>query len=860
MKKSLIINLLLLLVCLNAFSQKVIENPDYGYSTVPGKLTKIEILEDTTVLHFHIKYRPGHWIFIPKETFIKNVDSDEKLFVTKTEGIPFAERYYMPESGEVNYKLYFPKLDKSINEIDFGEANEGGTWFTYSIVINENDGVLRMPKPLRGNWMLTDGSNDWHYGFYSKKAIIDKQVWYYKSIKKKGKKYTIILEKGDQAKTVYAKGQKNGRVAFGESPKTLQNYSLEKIYNPDYKLANNSEYEAPVLDLKTTKYSGIIKNFTADAGQKTATLYVNNTFFGRQDSHLIKIADDGSFSVEFPITHALSIFVRMPSGAFTVFVEPGKETFHCIDGKESFFTGDCAHVNSDLQALKFINYYNHQEARKNIRVTSPEDYKKMCLDVRDKELKALEDYASSHFVSAKGYQLKKLDIELKAYQNVLDYSMLRRSLKYQNKKAKSEDKKKPFKEFWVNKSYYDFLSEDIINNKQFLLTGEYYFFVNRLIYAEIFETQLSAEITLVEFADWLQKNNKELTAEELEMIEMSKQIETPEVMKKKELFRKTHGKVEQAFYKKHQKQTKAYKDYVKENNLKPKHSHFLLNIVEYLKDKEETLSDEELKMIEALKVMKTKEEYERDRVFDEAYGKVRGQFYEKYLQHYSDMSSDRYYSTRFNKIKSFLGKPDGLLLYDIIRMQEAMKKLNDYKVYTGDELAVIQTELKDPFLAKYLDLENEKVKREIELNKTKGGYTVNKVNRTEGDELFDAMLEKFKGKVVYVDFWATWCGPCKSSIKKIKPLKEEMKGDDVVFLYITNQTSPKNTWKNSIANIKGEHYRVTADEWNYLTEKFNISGIPHYVLVNKQGRVVNPKVGHKSNRELKTIFKAEIQK
>lgn len=101
------------------------------------------------------------------------------------------------------------------------------------------------------------------------------------------------------------------------------------------------------------------------------------------------------------------------------------------------------------------------------------------------------------------------------------------------------------------------------------------------------------------------------------------------------------------------------------------------------------------------------------------------------------------------------------------------------------------------------------------------------------------MLKPFQGKVVYVDFWATWCGPCRNGMQAIKPLKEELKGrDDIVFLYITNHSSPEGLYNNMIPDIKGEHYRVSQDQWNYLSSQFGISGIPHYMLVNKTGEVV----------------------
>jgi thiol-disulfide isomerase/thioredoxin len=117
--------------------------------------------------------------------------------------------------------------------------------------------------------------------------------------------------------------------------------------------------------------------------------------------------------------------------------------------------------------------------------------------------------------------------------------------------------------------------------------------------------------------------------------------------------------------------------------------------------------------------------------------------------------------------------------------------------------------------------------------------------------LFDEIIKKYKGKVVYVDFWATWCSPCRSGIEQIKPLKEELVGENIAFVYITGPSSPKGTWANMIPDIKGEHYRVSSDEWNYLGSKFNITGIPHYMLVGKNGEMINPNLNHMGNAELK---------
>lgn len=133
-------------------------------------------------------------------------------------------------------------------------------------------------------------------------------------------------------------------------------------------------------------------------------------------------------------------------------------------------------------------------------------------------------------------------------------------------------------------------------------------------------------------------------------------------------------------------------------------------------------------------------------------------------------------------------------------------------------------------------------KEKIEENKTKTGYVINDTPEVKSDKIFDAIISKYKGKLVFVDFWATWCSPCRSGIEKIKPLKEELKNKKIAFVYITNPSSPEELWNMMVPDIHGEHYRLKQDEWNYLSAKFNISGIPRYILIDKDGSVINDNV------------------
>ena len=111
------------------------------------------------------------------------------------------------------------------------------------------------------------------------------------------------------------------------------------------------------------------------------------------------------------------------------------------------------------------------------------------------------------------------------------------------------------------------------------------------------------------------------------------------------------------------------------------------------------------------------------------------------------------------------------------------------------------------------------------------------------ENILQTILDKYKGKAVLIDIWATWCGPCKAGHQVMKPWKQELKGKNIQFVYITSPTSPLSTWQEMIKGIDGDHYYLTKEQYTYILDKYESDGIPTYALYDAQGQQTFKNIG-----------------
>lgn len=95
-------------------------------------------------------------------------------------------------------------------------------------------------------------------------------------------------------------------------------------------------------------------------------------------------------------------------------------------------------------------------------------------------------------------------------------------------------------------------------------------------------------------------------------------------------------------------------------------------------------------------------------------------------------------------------------------------------------------------------------------------------------------------------------------MQQFRSTKDYFRDKDVVFVYITNGSSPRKLWEEKIKGIGSEHYYLTGSQWGHIMDQFSLEYIPSYLLYNKQGVLIKKFTAFPGSDRVKEMIKVQL--
>ena len=780
-------------------SAQTIDNPPFkARSGSISNITRIERTPENTRVYIHAIFRPHWWIMEDGDTYLEDAATRKKYMFKSAEGIELKKEVYMPASGTMDYVLVFEPLPSETQTIHFlNPTDPEGNIYYISLVPQKK----KKSSPLaiiKGNWFKTDGSGSWEYGVYDSISILNNRIYTNENIRKKGKRIEMALKDKQSHEEIALSftPQKDGTC------KIQQKGTEEIVYSKERTPVTlvNAENDFQQFFRQDSAYlQGYIDGYDPRLGFDTGLIYLSNELTREDYPTVIQIAPNGSFSCRFIINHPVESSVVLGNNWIPFYIEPGQTLTMYIDWeavmarsrardhyfpiRNTAYMGPSAPLSYLLKDLDKLITYRYEALTKAQKTLTPNQYKEHMKPIIAQWKQVADSVSQIYQPSLKAVHLIKNKVDLQAGNMFFDFLMSR------DYYAKQDSTNQVLKVKEDN-SYYSFLKNMPLDDATVLANTNASTFINRFEYMDLFRKVYPGySFSLSDSIDCTYPEKSLLTFLKEKGVKLNDEQE--KIRLEQEKLAGTTVKT-------------IIKQIIDENKK-----------ITPLYEKEEKLVQEYDALYTKKLGKKEKSQQDKDRAL---------------------INSDRKYAFKKDSIIALLYPIPNPILWQIAKVRSLNYSLEEIK---DRQIAHEYVDsIKQIFTEPFLVTETNRILEKIHPINITNSYQLPEGKATE---VFRNIIKDHSGKVLFVDFWATTCGPCRGGIEATADLRKKYKDHpEFQFIYITSQKdSPEKAYKKYVEkNLKGEAcYYVSETEFNYLRQLFQFNAIPHYELVEKDGSI-----------------------
>ena len=763
---------------------RIVENPAYlTRSSAAMAINRIELGSDSTRFFMTFHSYSNYPITVGKSTRLIDRRTKKEYPVLSMQGMQFDKETFMPASGKVDVVMTFPAMPAEIDSVDWIESPG---WTIWGVVLNDRHAGTDALSLFRGNWSTGKGPAVWRYGFYKDFAIIDNAFWRYERMEAGRKKVELALVSDDgRRRKLTLCPRKDGSITVSENgsrPERLvrRREGIQACHGHEI------DSKRAFFRSETTRLQGYIDGYDPVLGFSTGVAYVRDDLTKKEKTSLIRIRPDGYFESNLELDYPATVFCRLEKGEmFMVYVVPGepRTVYLCWEDllKNRLFRSESMPNALAMGTDACVNSALWRVGMPYI------DYRLFQERVKEQDpdsFRKEELQILAQGETSLRHILDSLSVCDKASRLLLNGWKMQIGTDFfnyissRNRGGSAESSK-----LRVAPDFYDFLQQMPYDDPQSISSSNFSVFVNRYEFCEPFMLVWKKEPFLVEIAaypllDILRELNVEPDEEDLSVLAWHKENAGAFISFSPERFR------ELTAYAAKEKYAKALQ-IQKERGA----NHVPVSFEKIWDTKKKT---------------------------------------DLYMQHCLD------------SVRSACLHLPACFLHDVRTLRDLCGLIKSFRKdiprdYWPDYIDSICNGMTEPAMHAVAEKHFESL-YEQQLSKPKD------LPDTPEADVLRRIVDPFKGKYVLIDFWATYCSPCRANIERSSQLYADFReSEDLKFIFLTgDRDSPRNLYETFVErHLKDETALLLPQaDYNKICSLFGINAVPRYVLLDRTGRLI----------------------